>query len=86
VLIVFFWILIVLARPFRLWKAGLVSAMIALAVLAFALPAGRNFFNFNVPAELFWQSALIGAVGAVFVEFGYRRLMTNPVADDHHPN
>jgi cation-transporting ATPase E len=86
VLIVFFWILIVLARPFRLWKAGLVGAMITLAVLAFALPAGRNFFNFNVPAELFWQSALIGAVGAVFVELGYRRLMTNPISEDHHPN
>jgi len=82
VLIVFFWILIVLARPLRLWKAGLIGAMILLAVLAFALPAGREFFNFNVPAELFWQSALIGAVGAVFVEIGYRRLMTNPVSDD----
>jgi cation-transporting ATPase E len=80
VLIVFFWILIVLARPFRLWKAGLVGAMILLAVLAFVLPIGRDFFNFNVPAELFWQSALIGAVGAFFVEIGYRRLMTNPVS------
>ena len=80
VLIVFFWILIVLARPFRLWKAGLVGLMILLAVLAFALPVGREFFNFNVPAELFWQSALIGAVGAFFVEIGYRRLMTNPVS------
>jgi len=83
VLIVFFWILIVLARPFRAWKAGLIGAMIALAVLAFALPLGREFFNFNVPAELFWQSTLIGAIGAVFVEIGYRRLMTNPVSDDH---
>ena len=46
-LVASFWILVVLARPFRLWKAALVGRMIALAALAFITPAGAQFFNFS---------------------------------------
>jgi cation-transporting P-type ATPase E len=71
-LVVFFWILIVLARPFRLWKAALIGAMILLATLAFAIPKAREFFNFDLPAGLFWQSLAVGVVGAIAIEIIYR--------------
>ena len=70
-LVVAFWILIVLARPFRMWKALLIGSMIALAALAFILPAGREFFEFDLPPGLFWQSLIVGAVGAIGVEIIY---------------
>ena len=63
-LVVFFWILVVLARPFRWWKAALIGTMAVLAVLAFVLPIGHQFFGFNAPAALVWPSLGIGVVGA----------------------
>ena len=81
-LTVFFWILIVLARPFVLWKALLVGAMIGLAVLAFTVPVASAFFNFDAPAPLVWQSLAVGLVGAAVVELIYR---TSPsVTYAHH--
>ncbi len=71
-LAVFFWILVVLARPFRMWKALLIGAMVGIAVLAFALPAGRSFFEFSLPSGLLWQSLIVGACGAALVEIAYR--------------
>jgi len=71
-LAVFFWILIVLARPFVLWKGVLVGAMIGLAVLAFVVPMARTFFNFDAPPALVWQSLAVGLVGAAVVELIYR--------------
>lgn len=68
-LIVFFAILIVLARPMRPWKALLIGSMMTIAVLAFALPAARVFFDFDLPAGLAWQSLLVGAGGAVLIAF-----------------
>ena len=70
--IVFLWILVCLARPFRLWKALLVASMAGIVFLAFALPAAREFFSFSLPADLFWWSAGIGVVGAVGVEIVFR--------------
>jgi cation-transporting ATPase E len=81
-LTVFFWILIVLARPFVLWKALLVGAMIGLAVLAFVVPVARTFFNFYAPSALVWQSLVIGLVGAAVVELIYR--LSPSVRHAHH--
>ena len=67
-----FWILIVLSRPFRLWKALLVGSMIALAALAFTLPLAQHFFDFATTPALVWQSLLVGAVGALAIEIIYR--------------
>ena len=67
-LTVFFWILSVLARPFRPWKALLLGAMMLLALLAFVVPFAREFFTFDVPAALAWQSLAIGAAGGVLIE------------------
>jgi cation-transporting ATPase E len=79
-LTVFFWILVVLARPFRLWKAILVATMVGIAVLAFTVPAAREFFNFDAPATLAWESLGIGLVGAAAVELLYRRSGTGGAA------
>ncbi|GAB3053634.1 HAD-IC family P-type ATPase [Intrasporangium mesophilum] len=81
-LTVFFWILIVLARPFVLWKALLVGSMIALAVLAFVVPFAATFFNFDAPASLVWQSLAVGVVGAAVVEAIYR--LSPSVKHAHH--
>jgi cation-transporting ATPase E len=70
-LIVFFWILVVLARPFRPWKAALIASMVGVSALAFLTPLGRTFFQFDLPAPLFWQSLLVGVVGAIAVEVIY---------------
>lgn len=71
-LVVALWILVVLARPFKAWKTILVIVMAAIAVGAFMLPLARTFFDFSLPAGLAWQSLMVGAVGAVFVEVAYR--------------
>ncbi len=68
----FFWILVVLARPFRPWKAVLIGAMVGIAVLAFVLPVGRNFFDFSLPFGLFLESFAVGLAGAAAVELLYR--------------
>ncbi|HET8595197.1 MAG TPA: HAD-IC family P-type ATPase [Intrasporangium sp.] len=71
-LVVFFAILSVLSRPFRLWKALLLGSMALLAFLAFAVPFARQFFTFNAPAGLVWESLAVGLVGAVLVEVVHR--------------
>ncbi len=71
-LVTSFWILVVLSRPFRLWKALLVGSMVAIAALAFITPLGRNFFDFATTPSLVWQSLLVGAVGALAIEIIYR--------------
>ena len=81
-LTVFFWILIVLARPFRPWKAALVAAMVGLAVTAFLWPFAANFFNLDAPLPLVVQSLAVGAVGAALVEGIYR--LSPSVRRAHH--
>ncbi|GAA2010631.1 cation-transporting ATPase E [Nakamurella flavida] len=68
-----FWILVVLARPFRPWKVALVGTMVGVAVLAFVLPIGQRFFEFSAPLPLLGQSLLVGAGGALLVELVYRQ-------------
>ncbi len=81
-LVVFFWILVVLARPFRVWKAALVASLVGLAVLAFVVPFARTFFTFDAPPALAWQSLGIGLVGAAAVEVIYRTAPS--VSAAHH--
>lgn len=71
-LVVFFWILVVLARPFLWWKALLIGVMAVLALLAFVLPVGDAFFGFHAPWTLVWQSLAIGLVGAALIELLHR--------------
>ncbi len=73
-LVVFFWILVTLSRPLRVWKLALIASMVAIAGLAFALPLGRTFFSFDAPWGLVWPSLLVGLVGAAAVEVLHRFL------------
>lgn len=75
VLIVFFWILLLLARPLRAWKLALVCTMGGLGVFAFMVPFARDFFNFNLPTELMIESAVIGGIGIGAIEL-VRRIQT----------
>jgi cation-transporting ATPase E len=81
-LVVFFWILVVLARPFRPWKVALVGAMVLLAVLAFVLPIAARFFTFDVQLPMLWRSLAVGAAGAAAVEAVYR--LSSSVRHVHH--
>nr|WP_223128510.1 HAD-IC family P-type ATPase [Terrabacter sp. MAHUQ-38] len=81
-LLAFFWILVVLARPFRPWKVALVGAMVLLAVLAFVLPIAARFFTFDVPLPMLWRSLAVGAAGAAAVEAVYR--LSPSVRHAHH--
>jgi cation-transporting ATPase E len=72
VLIVFFWILILLARPLRAWKLTLVSAMGGIGAFAFTVPVAREFFNFNLPTGLMIESGLIGLAGISVIEISRR--------------
>jgi cation-transporting ATPase E len=71
-LVTAFWILVVLSRPFRLWKAVLVGSMVAIAALAFITPLGQSFFNFSLTPTILWEALLVGAVGALGIEIIYR--------------
>ena len=88
-LVVSMWILVVLARPFRLWKAIVVGAMAALAVLAFVVPFARTFFDFSMTADLVGWALVVGVVGAVGVEvvyrLTYRRAHTGEPGDPGEP-
>lgn len=77
-LVVFFWILAVLSRPWRVWKALLLGSLMAIAVLAFTVPAAREFFTFDVPLTLAWQSLGIGLVGGLLVEALHRWVRPSP--------
>ena len=83
-LTVFFWILVVLSRPMRAWKAVLIGSMATIATLAFALPAGRRFFAFNAPAPLVFLSLGVGMLGAAAIELLYRRSRSVSTATPHH--
>ena len=82
VLICFFTILVVLARPLRTWKLALISTMIGAAFAAYLLPPAREFFNFNLPTELLIQSAIIGGIGGFGIELVSRLKYTR--TQHHH--
>ena len=71
-LVAAFWILVVLARPFRPWKAALVAGCALIAVGAFTIPIAQQFFQFAAPAPMVIQSLAVGAIGAVAIEVIYR--------------
>ena len=71
-LVAAFWILVVLARPFRPWKVVLVAGCALIAVGAFTIPLAQQFFQFAAPAPMVLQSLAVGAVGALVIEVIYR--------------
>lgn len=67
-LVVTLWVLVVLSRPIRVWKAALIAAMVTLALAAITIPFVRDFFQFDVPTSILPHALAVGAVGAFVVE------------------
>jgi cation-transporting ATPase E len=63
----FFAILFILSRPLKGWKMALLLSMIGLAVLAFMLPLGTDFFDFTINITLLTRSAIVGGVAMVSI-------------------
>jgi cation-transporting ATPase E len=71
--VVAFWVLVMLARPYNAWRAGLVAGMAVLFVGAFAVPFARDFFDLVLPApEVVGESLLLGVVACVIIDVGLR--------------
>ncbi len=87
VLVVNFWLLVVLARPYLLWKIGVIVAMVGCVGLAFWLPIGQSFFSLQVEQGELIRGLVAGAIGAVLVEIAYRfsRRQEPPVEAGHRP-
>ena len=67
------WVLGVLARPFNLWKALLVTAMAAGFLLALFLPFIRSFLALELPSWTVLALTLgIAAVAIVLIEIAWR--------------
>ncbi|MFF0267249.1 HAD-IC family P-type ATPase [Kribbella sp. NPDC004536] len=69
VLVVSLWTLSIQARPFRLWKAGLVAAMAVLAATAVLVPPiGHGIFLLEVTPRRVLGALAMGAVGIALIE------------------
>jgi cation-transporting P-type ATPase E len=67
------WILVILARPFTLWRTVLVASMVGLFALTLSWPFARDFYALELPPEAVVAEAALIAVGAaVFLEVGWR--------------
>ncbi|HUF85308.1 MAG TPA: HAD-IC family P-type ATPase, partial [Acidimicrobiia bacterium] len=67
------WVLVILARPFTVWRVLLVLTMVAAFVLALLWPVAREFYALDVPREsLLFEGAAIAAGTAVLLEIGWR--------------
>lgn len=72
-LVVFGWILCVLARPLAAWKIALLAAVGSIAAAVYVVPVLSDSFRVSVPWELGAISLCVGAVGAFLVEILFRR-------------
>jgi cation-transporting ATPase E len=67
------WVLVILARPFTLWRALLTLLMVGAFALALLVPAGREFYALDLPERaVVAESAVIAAAAAVLLEVGWR--------------
>jgi cation-transporting ATPase E len=71
-LVVNFWLLGALARPYNWWKILVVATMAGTASLAFIVPSLRTFFELSLPHEDWPLLLIIGGAGAAVVEAAYR--------------
>ena len=67
-----FWILVVLSRPFRLWKAALVGSMVAIGRAGLHHPAGSELLQLLADPDHPVDVPGVGAVGALGIEIIYR--------------
>src|SRR5690606_5460631 len=59
----------IVARPLVPWKKLLISSMVLLFILAFALPASRDFFALSMPRPvvLFAGVGIVAVTGTIMV-------------------
>ena len=78
------WVLAIQARPWLTWKIVLVGAMAGLSLLAFVVPAGREFFELRLPSVLtIATSVVLGLAAAAAIEVLTR--LTARVTHQGHP-
>jgi cation-transporting ATPase E len=67
------WVLVILARPFVLWKGLLVGAMIGSVVVILAVPGLREFYALTVPPlRVLGEAGLIAVTAMLSLEIGWR--------------
>lgn len=73
VLVVSLWTLLVLARPLKTWKLGLVCAMALIVAAVVAIPPlGHGIFLFETTPQRVLTALVAGAIGAALVEIASR--------------
>lgn len=71
--IVALWVLGIFARPYKLWKLGLVTLMAAGFVAVLVVPSARNYFAIHLPREpQLLLALLIASVACLILEIGGR--------------
>ncbi|MGH9025921.1 MAG: HAD-IC family P-type ATPase [Acidimicrobiia bacterium] len=72
-LIVGLWVLVLLARPFTIWRTLLVASMVGLFVLAMVWPFARDYFELELPPEqVLTTTFVVGGIAIVLLELGWR--------------
>ena len=67
------WVLVILARPFTLWRVVLVGTMAGAVLGILALPFARDFFAIEFPGTVvFGEAALVAGTAIALLELGYR--------------
>jgi len=67
------WLLGILARPWNIWRGGLVLVMATGSATMMALAPVRDFFALQAPTPFTWLLVLgVGAIGAALIEGSYR--------------
>jgi cation-transporting ATPase E len=67
------WVLVLLARPFTLWKGILVGAMVGGVALTLAMAWSRRYFDLELPEwRVVGQAGLIAAAAILVLEVGWR--------------
>lgn len=83
------WLLGILARPWNLWRGGLVVLMALGSATMIAIPPIREFFALEVPSGYTWVLVLtVGIIGAALIEVAYRvraRWLTRATNEPNEP-
>lgn len=80
------WFLSILARPWTIWRGGLVVAMATGSTLMIAITPIREFIALQVPTSFTWALVLsVGIAGSTLIELVYRlRARRRKRASDVH--
>ena len=67
------WVLVLLARPFNVWRTALVAAMAGAMAVVLAVPGLRDFYALELPpAVVGVEVVVIAAVALTVIELGWR--------------